>query len=399
MNKYRLRAIAMLAAITLASCGEWIYLIALNLKVYQQAEQAAAAVAILYMIKPAAGLLMNSWAGSFIDRMDNRKLMIGLYLIRVIGITGMMLTDSLGQIYLLVFLVAAAGSIFEPASLPYITGLIQKRHWQRFNSFRAIADGSGFVLGPAAAGVLVGIGSVGMALLVNMLLLLLAAGICLLLLPSIKIPIEEASGQHWLQIWRGDWKLVTAFSRKFAALTLLLLLFSCMTIMTAAVDSMEVAFASEAIGLSEAAYGMLVSIAGAGFIIGSVLLSMVTRYFQAVQLLCYGAAAGAIGYVVFSFSNSFLFASVGVFVLSAALAFANAGYLTYLQEHIPEKQLGRMMSMYQAIESVLIIGMTAVLAGINAMTNVAVAVQIGCFMMLLLAMLLFYFSKRKSLSN
>ncbi|SNZ17337.1 MFS-type transporter involved in bile tolerance, Atg22 family [Terribacillus aidingensis] len=398
MNKYRLRAIGILVAITLASCGEWIYLIALNLKVYQQAEQAAVAVAVLYMIKPAAGLLMNSWAGSFIDRMDNRKLMIGLYFIRVIGITGMMLTDSLGQIYLLVFLVAAAGSIFEPASLPYITGLIQKRHWQRFNSFRAIAEGSGFVLGPAVAGILVGLGSVDMALLVNSFFLLLAAGICLML-PSIKIPIEKASGQRWLQIWREDWELVTAFSKKFAALTLLLLLFSCITIMTAAVDSMEVAFASEAIGLSEAAYGVLVSIAGSGFIIGSILLSMVTQYFQAVQLLCYGSAAGAIGYVVFSFSNSFLSAGVGVFILSAALAFANAGYLTYMQEHIPENQLGRMMSMYQTIESVLIIGMTAVLAGINAMTDVAVAVQIGCFIMLLLAVVLFYFSKRKGLTS
>jgi MFS family permease len=398
MNKYRLRAIGMLIAITFASCGEWIYLIALNLKVYQQAEQAAIAVAMLYMIKPAAGLLMNSWAGSFIDRMDNRKLMIGLYLVRVMGIAGMMLTDSLGQIYLLVFLVAAAASIFEPASLPYITGLIQKRHWQRFNSFRAIADGSGFVLGPAVAGILVGIGSVDMALLVNILLLLLAAGICLVL-PSIKLPVEQESGQHWLTIWREDWKLVTAFSKKFAVLTLLLLLFSCITIMTAAVDSMEVAFASEAVGLTEATYGVLVSVAGAGFIIGSILLSMITRYFQAIQLLCYGAVAGAVGYIVFSFSYSFLSASVGVFLLSAALAFANAGYLTYMQEHIPEKQLGRMMSMYQTIESVLIIGMTAVLAGINAMTDVAIAVQIGCFIMLLLALLLFYFGKRSSLSS
>ncbi|MFS0562293.1 MFS transporter [Terribacillus sp. 179-K 1B1 HS] len=387
MGKYRFRAIGMLIAITCASCGDWLYLIALNLKVYEQAEQTAAAVAILYMIKPAAGLLMNSWAGSIIDRLDNRKLMITLHLIRTVGITGMIMADSLWQIYVLVFFVAAAGSIFEPASLPYITGLIEERHWQKFNSYRAIADGSGFVIGPAAAGILVGAGSVEAALTVNILLLLMAAVICFAL-PSVKAALEEKTESKWLQIWKEDWRLVFDYSKSFVMLTFLLLLFSCFTVMTAAVDSMEVAFSAEAIGLSEASYGLLVSIAGIGFISGSVLLTAVTRYFRSVQLLTYGAAAGAMGYVLFAFSQSFIPASAGVFILSGALAFANAGYVTYMQERIPVEQMGRMLSMYQSIEAILIIGMTAVLAGINQLTSVAAAVQIGCLIMLLLAILL-----------
>ncbi|MFP7495213.1 MFS transporter [Terribacillus saccharophilus] len=387
MNKYRLRAIGLLIAIACASCGEWLYLIALNLKVYDEAGQTAAAVAILYMIKPAAGLLMNIWAGSIIDRLDNRKLMILLYVIRISGIAGMIMANSLWQIYVLVFFVAAAGAIFEPVSLPYITGLIQKRHWQKFNSYRAIADGSGFVLGPAAAGILVGAGSVEAALGTNIMLLLLAV-VVIIALPSVKVISEERDERKWLQIWKEDWHLVTAFSKKSVMLTLLLLLFSCITVMTAAVDSMEVAFSAEAIGLSEPAYGMLVSIAGIGFITGSMLLAAVSRYFQSIQLLTYGAAGGALGYVLFAFSQSFLPASAGVFILSGALAFSNAGYVTYMQEHIPVEQMGRILSMYQSIEAILIIGMTAVLAGINQLTDVAAAVQTGCLIMLLLAIML-----------
>jgi len=387
MGKYRFRAIGMLIAMACASCGDWLYLIALNLKVYKQADQSAAAVAILYMIKPAAGLLMNSWAGSMIDRLDNRKLMIMLYFIRIFGITGMMMADSLWQIYVLVFFVAAAGTIFEPASLPYITGLIEKRHWQKFNSYRAIADGSGFVLGPAAAGILVGMGSVEAALIMNILLLLAAAVICIAL-PSVKAVLEEKNEWKWLRIWKEDWSLIIDYSKKFAMLTFLLLLFSCITVMTAAVDSMEVAFTAEAIGLSEAAYGLLVSIAGIGFISGSVLLAAVTRHFRSIQLLVYGTAAGASGYLLFAFSKDFIPASVGVFMLSGALAFANAGYVTYMQERIPVGQMGRMLSMYQSVEALLIIGMTAALAAINQVIGVAAAVQTGCLIMLLLAILL-----------
>ncbi|WP_366248561.1 MFS transporter [Terribacillus aidingensis] len=395
MKNYRLRAIGMLIAIACASCGDWLYLIALNLKVYEQADHAAAAVAILYMIKPAAGLLMNSWAGSIIDRLDNRKLMILLYGIRIAGITGMIMAASLWQIYVLVFIVAAAGAIFEPASLPYITGLIHKRHWKRFNSYRAIADGSGFVLGPAAAGILVGAGSVEVALGANILLLLAAVSICIAL-PSVKVSLEERAEKGWLKVWRKDWYLVTAFSKKFVMLTLLLLLFSCITVMTAAVDSMEVAFSAEAIGLSESAYGLLVSIAGIGFISGSVLLTIVSHHFRSIQLLSYGGAGGALGYILFAYSQSFLPASVGVFILSGALAFANAGYMTYMQEHIPIEQMGRMMSMYQSIEAILIIVMTAVLAVINQLTDVAAAVQIGCLIMLSLAVVLILISKSAS---
>lgn len=398
MMKYRLRAIGMLIAIACASCGDWLYLIALNLKVYEQAEQAAAAVAILYMIKPAAGLLMNSWAGSIIDRLDNRKLMIILYVIRISGIAGMIIANSLWQIYVLVFFVAAAGAIFEPASLPYITGLIQKRHWQKFNSYRSIADGSGFVIGPAAAGTLVGAGSVEIALGVNIVLLLAAAIICIAL-PSVKATTEEMPEKGWLKVWREDWRLVTDFSKKFVMLTFLLLLFSCITVMTAAVDSMEVAFSAEAIGLSEPAYGLLVSIAGIGFISGSVLLTILSRHCRSIQLLTYGGTGGALGYVLFAFSGSFLPASLGVFILSGALAFANAGYVTYMQEHIPVERMGRMMSMYQSIEAILIIGMTAVLAGINQLTNVATAVQTGCLIMLLLTVLLVIISRRTSVQE
>ncbi len=164
--------------------------------------------------------------------------------------------------------------------------------------------------------------------------------------------------------------------------------------MTAAVDSMEVAFSAEAIGLSEPAYGVLVSIAGIGFISGSILLTIVSCHFRSIQLLTYGGAGGALGYVLFAFSQSFLPASVGVFILSGALAFANAGYVTYMQEHIPVEQMGRMMSMYQSIEAILIIGMTAVLAGINQFTDVAAAVQTGCLIMLSLTVLLIIISKR-----
>lgn len=393
VKKYRIRAIGMLIAIACASCGDWLYLIALNLKVYEQADQAAAAVAILYMVKPAAGLLMNSWAGSIIDRLDNRKLMILLYAIRIFGIAGMIIATSLWQIYVLVFFVAAAGAIFEPASLPYITGLIHKRHWQKFNSYRAIADGGGFVLGPAAAGILVGTGSVDAALGTNIILLLLAV-VIVIALPSVKVILEDRNERKWMQIWREDWRLVTAFSKKFVMLTLLLLVFSCITVMTAAVDSMEVAFSTEAIGLSKPAYGLLVSIAGVGFVSGSLLLTIVNRHFRSIQLLAYGAAGGALGYVLFAFSQNFLSASAGVFILSGALAFANAGYVTYMQEHIPVEQMGRMLSMYQSIEAILIIGMTAVLAGINQLTNVAAAVQTGCLIMLSLTVLLVIISKR-----
>src|SRR5690554_3706297 len=71
----------LLTGIGIANFGGWVYLIALNLIVLEMTGSPLA-VAGLYIVKPIAALLTNFWAGSVIDRVDKRNLMIALDIFR-----------------------------------------------------------------------------------------------------------------------------------------------------------------------------------------------------------------------------------------------------------------------------------------------------------------------------
>jgi len=64
-----------IAGIGVSNLGNWIYLVAINLLVLNMTGSPAA-VAGLFIIRPLATLLTNSWAGSIIDRANKRTLMI-----------------------------------------------------------------------------------------------------------------------------------------------------------------------------------------------------------------------------------------------------------------------------------------------------------------------------------
>lgn len=133
--------------------GAWIYFIALNLIVLDMTESALA-VSILYLIRPLATMFTNSWAGSFIDRMNKRSLMVYLDFARAALIFLVPLFDSLIYIYVLVFLINMGNSAFYPASSTYITKLIPPERRQRFNAVNSLIGSGAFMIGPAIAGLL-----------------------------------------------------------------------------------------------------------------------------------------------------------------------------------------------------------------------------------------------------
>ena len=95
----------LLSGVGIANLGAWIYLIALNVLVYNMGGSALA-VATLYVIKPLATLFTNAWSGSMIDRLNKRKLMIHLDIYRALFIAILPLLPSLWIVYVFVFFIS-----------------------------------------------------------------------------------------------------------------------------------------------------------------------------------------------------------------------------------------------------------------------------------------------------
>ena len=80
-----------------------MYLIALNLIVLDFTGSPFA-VSLLYILIPVTTLFTNFWAGSFIDRLNKRNLMISLDLIRAILILPFHYGVNCNDLYVCVFL-------------------------------------------------------------------------------------------------------------------------------------------------------------------------------------------------------------------------------------------------------------------------------------------------------
>jgi len=280
-------------------------------------------------------------------------------------------------------------SIFHPASMAYMTKLIPKEHRQRFNSLRSLISSGAFVIGPAVAGILFMVGTPMFALYINAIALLLS-GMITLYLPNLEKQSSTHTGNRNFSFSaiRSDWSLVLKFTKGSMYVVSIYLLFSTVMVLTGSVDSLEASFAKVVLSLSNDEYGFLVSIAGAGFIAGSMINTIFSKVLKVPFLLSFGTLFLSIGYIVYALSHSFFMAAVGFFTLSFALSFANTGFYTFYQNHIPVEIMGRVSSILGLIEAILAIGATVLFGVFAELISIKTVVIFGTFLMLLISLLL-----------
>lgn len=379
----------LLGAIGIANIGEWIYMIALHLLIFQETGSVLAVTAV-YMMRPVASLLTNSWSGSLIDRLNQRKVMISLDISRAILIACIpfaLFSGYLLTLYVIVFLIQMAQAMFHPASMVYMTGLIPADNRKRFNAIRSLLQSGGFLLGPAAAGLLFLIGTPVFSIYINAICLL-GSALFTTCLPNLLKQDANQKG-FTLSMLKEDAKLVLRFSLTSRQIMTVYLLFSAaITVLPTAIDSLETAFAKEVLLLTDTQYGLLVSIAGAGIIAGAGLNSVIVEKLPVSIMLGVGSLFVACGYLIYAFSSTLFAAAVGFFILAFFLAFANTGFMTFYQTNIPVEVMGRVASFYALVEAILTIMMTGFSGGLAHVLSIRTSVVIGSLCMLLICLLL-----------
>lgn len=379
----------LLFSIGVSSVGSWIYFIALNLIVLNLTGSAIA-VSGLYIVRASSTLFASFWSGSLIDRLNKKYLMIVLNLFESLLIITLPFFSTLTWIYFMVFVITIASSMYHPTSMTYITKLIPPEQRKRFNSLRSFLDSGAFITGPAIAGLLFTIGTPHMAIYLNAVALFLSA--CITLgMPNVEANQQLASKEDEkisYKVLFNDWKLVIRFSLKNPYIMMIYILFSAMIVMMTATDSLEAAFATQVLSLSEGEYGVLVGIAGAGLLVGSLTNTAIVEKVPTAWLIGMGSLITALGYLTFTSSYTFLIASFGCFILSFATAFANTGFHTFYQNNIPVDSMGRIGSIYGFVEALFIIIITAIFGIAAESTSIRYVIVPAAIIMFVVATIL-----------
>ncbi len=334
------RSSTLLASFGISQFGDFVYLVAINVYLYQLTGSAAA-VAGLWIIGPLAALLTKFWAGSVVDRADVRRWLIGTDLVRALLVALIPFLSSLPMMYLTLFGLAFVKAFFEPAAIRYLTQMIPESGRKSFNAYRGLITSSAFLIGPALAGLLLLVATPDVAIWINAGSFLVS-GVLLLTLPSVS---HATLSTVRLSDIRTDWRMVSRFSRTNWFVSRIYLVGILSMSLALAMDAQEVVFLQTVVGLTATDYGLLISITGIGSVLGGLTVARFANRLSLKTLLVSGYLFVAIGYLMYATAGSFL---IGFFN-----AFAGTGFMTFYQNNVPQALIGRFTSLYGLGQSVI----------------------------------------------
>ena len=358
MNSWK-NPILLLSGIGISYLGNWIYLIALNIAILNLTGSATA-VAGLYIIRPIAILITNTWSGSIIDRVNKRRLMIFIDIVRGILIMLIPFIGSLWFIYLLLLLVNIVGAFFGPSSTIYITKLVPSEKRKRFNSIMSMTNSGAFLIGPAISGIFIMYFGTDVCIIINAITFLICA-FFIYLLPNVDEEIGEIREPIHLKTLIEDWKTVKNFIQNAKYFIVVYLLFQGAMLIGFALDSQEVTYIKQNLKLTDRDYGIIVSITGIGALAGAFVAAVLAKKIHLKLYIGVGMLLTSIGYVFFYSSFNFIAATFSFAFLGFFMAFANTGYATFFQSNVPVKIMGRFGSLTDMIQGFIQIVFTLLL--------------------------------------
>jgi dTMP kinase len=141
----------------ISGIGDWLVIGLLIPTVTQLSNGSAFAVAGIMIAKIVPSLLYGSVLGSLVDRFDRRKLMITCDLVQMVLCLGLLVTNSLAVIYLIVLMLETMGLMFYPAKNALIPQLVERRDLAVANGLSYTTQQASMLIGLTMSGAIVAV--------------------------------------------------------------------------------------------------------------------------------------------------------------------------------------------------------------------------------------------------
>ena len=306
------------------------------------------------------GLVLAPVAGAVADRVDRRLAMLGADAAAgaaTLIIAGLFFADALElwHIYVLTAVGSAANAFQEPAWLASIPLLVERRNLGRANGLVQLNQGLSFVIAPAVAGVLLVTVGLGGVLLVDVATFLV--GVITLAVVSFPRPERTAADQG---TFREDatygWRYLRARPGLFGLLWVYAGVNFMLSLTNVLLIPLIVSFASEA------AAGGVLSLAGAGAIVGSLVMSVWSGPKRLVRSVMIGIFVGGICVAIAGLRASIPLIATGFVLLLVSIPITNTNSQTIWQTKVRPAVQGRVFSLRRMIGSA-VTPLAIVLAG------------------------------------
>jgi MFS family permease len=367
-----------------SALGDWAYITALVILVYQLTGSATLAAALTFVrLLPYAIFL--PLGGVLADRFDRKTLMIVADLGRAACMLGLLAVHSAGTVWVafpLVFVATCLFSLFRPAlgaSIPDVAG--SEENLIHANTLMGQIDGFALVVGPSLAGLLLLVGHAQFALLANAETYIVSSATLFLLQLPKRISQHEAQQHGWLDETLSGFR--TIFRGRQNQLGAITLTSAGLCAFNGAFWTLSIVLAMETWHIGSQGAGFLTAAFGAGAVLGGLLVASLTRRLEISR-----------GYTLAMFGSVAIIALLGLspsgpapFVI--ALFFGSFDMFnqvtsdTMLQTLAPPEMLGRVVGAFSSVITLamlagaLITGPLIATVGPRATTVTFAAITLG----------------------
>ena len=326
-----------------ASSGYWILITAQGWLVLQLTDSAFWVGLIAFMVG-IPSLFLCPFGGLYADRLDRRKLMLfgqvasalPILLLATLTTTGVI---AIWHIAALSVLIGTVWAFTDPAYLAIIPSLVTPSDLMNAMAMDTLAWQLSRFIGPAIAGVLMGLVAIGGTFYGAGIAFVVAFLLIFLIRTPATITTERAS------IWKDIKEGLSYIRSNKMALTLILMVANVSLFALPCFWLMPV-FARDVLGLGVAGYSQLMMAIGAGGLVGGITAARMGDFKRKGWLMIGSALTFTGMLILFAMSRSFPLSLVLAVIIGAANGLFQAVIIALLLSITPDQFRGRMMGLF-----------------------------------------------------
>src|SRR6266404_6478056 len=324
--------------------GTWIQAVALGWLVLE-ITNSPFAVGLTQALRSLGVLLFTLYAGVVVDRVDKRRLIVwtqALQMLEALALAALVWTGRVttSQVLVLALLFGIVNAFDIPGRQAFIAELVGKEDLMNAIALNSSKFNAARIVGPAVAGVLIGVAGVGMCFFLNGVsyVAVIAGLLAMRLLPFVKRPMP-------LSAWEGVRQAV-AFIRGDTRVWVLVVLVAVFSVFGFPFIVLMPVVARDVLHTDARGYGLLMAAVGVGAMLGALGLALRGARVRKGTVLLQGGAAFGVLLVLFAAVRSVGVARALLALAGCAMIVTTALANTMLQTLVPDELRGRVMAFY-----------------------------------------------------
>lgn len=333
----------LISALAVSQAGDWLYNVALLVFVYDRSHSAGW-VSITTVLRVLPIVLLGPLGGVVADRFDRRRTMIVSDLLRMLSMLALAGVVAFGLPVvlapMLAFLATAAGSAYPPCTAASTPRLVPAGELPGANALRSVIGPACIIGGPALGALLLGVTGTAALFAINAV----TFGLSAVLIAAIPAgpafqPASRADADEAVRLLAELGAGLAELRRRPIAARLVGADIACSMLYGA--QTVLLVLLSRRLGWADHGYGLLLAAAGAGGVVGTVLVGRLSRFRQLGRLIGVALLGAALPLAIIPALPSLLAAMVLVAVTGLGAMVVEVFTETALQQQLDEAVFGR----------------------------------------------------------